>query len=308
MVSWNASNEGHESHEGQESQEIVGAAGRYSLYGGPSSAAGPPGGRAAGLAVGSLVGGSLLGAALMYLLDPDAGDRRRHRLVAAGEGAWDSAAEAARHGMEGLTDAASDAYDWAADRTSAGARGARDAWGWGRDRATAARQAAGDWADGGAGHDTSAASVVAVLASGLLCAAAAAGFMFFLDPRSGKRRRAVARDKLGRYGRRAAGVTRKAGENVYYRGRGWVHDARQKVGDLVHGPEPVNDDTLVRRVRAEMGHHTRNAHAIRVSATDGHVLLAGPVSREALDALAAFVRTVHGVRDVECRAETPVTG
>src|SRR4051794_19792762 len=90
MVSWNPGPEGHEHREGQESHEIVGPVGRYGLYA-DQATGGRACARSAGLTVGSLVGGSLLGAALMYLFAPEAGDRRRHRLVAAGEGAWDSA-------------------------------------------------------------------------------------------------------------------------------------------------------------------------------------------------------------------------
>src|SRR5947199_285556 len=183
MVRWNPG------HEGQETHELVGPLGDYSLYRDRPSRGGRTVLRSTGLTAGSVLGGSLLGAALMYLFDPQAGDRRRHRLVAAGEGAWDAARVAARHGAEGLTGAAEDAY-----------------------------------------------------------------------------------------------AAREAGENVYNRARGWAHDVRQRVGDLVHGPEPVDDDMLVRRVRAQMGHHTRHAHSIRVSATDGHVLLAGPVPRAELDA------------------------
>ena len=102
MVRWNPGERRQESH------EIVGPMGHYGLYADQASG-GAACARSAGLTIGSVVGGSLLGAALMYLFDPAAGDRRRHQLAVAGEGAWDATRDAARHGADGLSGAASDA-------------------------------------------------------------------------------------------------------------------------------------------------------------------------------------------------------
>src|SRR3954469_22186489 len=63
------------------------------------------------------LGGSIFGAALMYLFDPDSGDRRRDNLLSAGEGALDSARDTAGSFGGRVSDAFSGATGAASDAT-----------------------------------------------------------------------------------------------------------------------------------------------------------------------------------------------
>ena len=64
-----------------------------------------------------LMGGALLGAAAMYLLDPETGERRRHRLAAAAENAYGSARDSIGEGWHRLADRTGDWSESASDYT-----------------------------------------------------------------------------------------------------------------------------------------------------------------------------------------------
>ncbi|HWE94427.1 MAG TPA: YtxH domain-containing protein [Tepidisphaeraceae bacterium] len=64
-----------------------------------------------------LVGGALLGAAAMYLLDPETGDRRRRRIASAAESAYESARDSIGEGWEKLSDRTGDLGETASDYT-----------------------------------------------------------------------------------------------------------------------------------------------------------------------------------------------
>lgn len=126
---------------------------------------------------------------------------------------------------------------------------------------------------------------------------AGAALMYFLDPDRGARRRALVRDKVARTERVASDATvvvRERLKNARNRARGRVHELRARLRR-----EQVDDDTLVARVRSELGHHVEHASAIEVSACNGTVTLCGPIMESELaDALSA-ARAVRGVREVE---------
>jgi uncharacterized membrane protein len=117
--------------------------------------------------------------------------------------------------------------------------------------------------------------------------------MYFLDPHSGRRRRARTRDKVVRAGRvldRASRVT--------------ARDAQQRVSGLIAGTkrlfghEEVADEVLVGRVRAALGRVVSHPHAIEVFVSNGHVSLSGPVLAHESRLLLRAVRAVSGVRAV----------
>jgi hypothetical protein len=133
------------------------------------------------------------------------------------------------------------------------------------------------------------------LAEDLLILGVGAAVMYFLDPRLGRGRRNWAGDKVlsatrqGGYG--ASRWARYTSDRV----RGLAHDARGRLA----GFTPVDDRTLVERVRAQVGRAVHNAHAIRVTASEGVVTLEGPVLYHQAAPLVSIVRQVPGVRDVE---------
>ena len=128
-----------------------------------------------------------------------------------------------------------------------------------------------------------------VLFSGALGALA----MYFLDPHSGRRRRARTRDKVVH-----------AGRVLNHASRVTARDAQQRVSGLIAGTkrlfrhEEVADEVLVGRVRAALGRVVSHPHAIDVFVNNGHVSLSGPVLAHEAWLLVRCVRAVGGVRAV----------
>jgi osmotically-inducible protein OsmY len=118
--------------------------------------------------------------------------------------------------------------------------------------------------------------------------------MYFFDPDRGTRRRHMVADQTARSLRKAARRFRDQAENArnHVRGTAAEFRARRRRGD-------VDDDVLVERVRAELGHHVRHTSAIEVSATGGRVILSGPVLAAELDDVLTTIAGVRGVRGVE---------
>jgi hypothetical protein len=132
---------------------------------------------------------------------------------------------------------------------------------------------------------------LAIIAAAVLGAAT----MYMLDPDKGRRRRALARDKLGRAirdGRHAlVGAARDAGHR--WQGlRAEVQRGRNR--------EIVPDDLrLIERVRAKLGRVVRHPHAVQVGANRGVVVLSGPILAAEVGELLEAVRGVRGVTAIE---------
>jgi osmotically-inducible protein OsmY len=117
--------------------------------------------------------------------------------------------------------------------------------------------------------------------------------MYFLEPRGGARRRALIRDRAAHALRAGKEEFRQEVQDARNRVSGAVAEARAR---LRH--EAVDDDQLVARVRADLGHRVDRAGAIEVAADRGTVTLRGEVSREELDGVLGSVRRVPGVERV----------
>ncbi len=130
-------------------------------------------------------------------------------------------------------------------------------------------------------------------------AALGAGLMALLDPQSGKRRRAVLRDRSARAARKLGETAGKKWRDLANRGTGAV----AKVQRLRKDEEVVTDDVLQERVRAKVGHLVSNSSSIEVTAQNGMVMLTGPVLAEEVDRLLYGVRSVRGVAGVENQLE-----
>src|SRR5688500_1845087 len=120
--------------------------------------------------------------------------------------------------------------------------------------------------------------------------------MYFLDPQQGRRRRARTRDKAVHASRVLNEAGKVTARDTVHRAKG-VWASTRKLFDH----EPVSDEVLVGRVRAELGRFVSHSHAIEVSAEGGHVTLAGPSLAEEGGAVLRCARRVPGVRAVSDR-------
>ena len=127
---------------------------------------------------------------------------------------------------------------------------------------------------------------------------AGAALMYFLDPDSGRRRRALARDKYMSGKAAVQDAAQAAVHDAANRTRGAI--ARLQ-GNLTSREEIVDDSVLTERVRAAMGHVITDPHAIEVRVHDGCVTLKGPALQDEIGELVACTERVRGVRQVDNR-------
>jgi hypothetical protein len=132
----------------------------------------------------------------------------------------------------------------------------------------------------------------------LACFGLGAGLMYFLDPVSGPRRRAIARDKLNRLAHEARDAADVAARDAANRARGAWAEARSAVA-----AEAPDDRTLTARVRSHLGRCVSHPRAVAVTADHGRVTLSGPILAGEVEGLFACVAGVPGVRAVDDRLE-----
>jgi hypothetical protein len=118
--------------------------------------------------------------------------------------------------------------------------------------------------------------------------------MYFLDPQRGTRRRHILADKARRGMRVTGRELHDAAENARNHARGKVTELRNRMRE-----DGVDDNVLVERVRAELGHHVEHARAIQVTAENGRVMLSGAVPFDHISRAEATARSVRGVVDVD---------
>jgi osmotically-inducible protein OsmY len=120
-----------------------------------------------------------------------------------------------------------------------------------------------------------------------------AGFMYLLDPNSGRRRRALIRDRMAATRHDIEDTTAAKAEFVKDKAQGVMAETRAVLKD-----EEVDDHTLEDRVRSELGRVTRHMGTIHVSAADGRVTLHGSVPSEEIQQVANAAQAVKGVKQV----------
>ena len=126
-----------------------------------------------------------------------------------------------------------------------------------------------------------------------------AGVMYFLDANRGRRRRAVARDKIYSLWNRSGDAIDTTARNVRDRFTGATASIRSRM----QGEEHVLDDVLAERVRSKLGRVVSHPSSIIVMAQDGRVVLSGPVLQKEVKRLLSTVRAVRGVRGVDNRLD-----
>jgi len=124
-------------------------------------------------------------------------------------------------------------------------------------------------------------------------AAIGVALMYFLDPNSGRRRRARTRDKAVHAARVVSEGAKVTALDTVHRAQGAWAEARR-----MFSHEEVDDDVLVERVRAELGRVVSHPHAIEAAANGGHLTLIGPILSYEVRPLLRAVRRVPGVRAV----------
>ena len=117
--------------------------------------------------------------------------------------------------------------------------------------------------------------------------------MYLMDPERGPRRRALLRDQFVSAATDLGNVVEPTLDDLSNRTGGLVYEAR---GRIFEGE--VTDHVLEQRVRAEMGRYVSHPGSLTVTASNGVVVLQGPVLKHEVEALMTAVATVPGVEEV----------
>jgi uncharacterized membrane protein len=125
-----------------------------------------------------------------------------------------------------------------------------------------------------------------------------AALMYVFDPEKGRRRRALARDRLASAACRSQDFMGVLGRDLTKRSRGVLASARS-----ILGTGEASDHVLTERVRSEIGRVVSHPHALQVEVTQGRVTLRGPVLEREADELVDCVKSVRGVGEVEDHLE-----
>lgn len=121
-----------------------------------------------------------------------------------------------------------------------------------------------------------------------------AGLMYLLDPRVGRRRRAVVKDKANHFRRAGSTVISKASRDFHHRLYGRFAESRSRMRD-----DDVPDHIIIERIRSKIGRAVSHPRAIQIQSIGGRVRLSGAVLAPELGDLLATVTHVRGVRTID---------
>ena len=127
--------------------------------------------------------------------------------------------------------------------------------------------------------------------------AAGVATMYYLDPQTGRRRRALARDKSAAVGHDVKEAARSKTKRAVDHARGAAARTRAQLSN-----EFVDDNVLRERVRSRLGHLVEQP--IQVDVHDGRIVLSGDLTARAFDELINDISTMPGVQNVESRRST----
>jgi hypothetical protein len=262
-----------------------------------------------------LIAGAGIGAALMYLFDPDTGpDRREHLRESAADyvndaghalgSAWGTVRESAHHlgdrahGIGGRFHMGRDRGRLASMRDSL----VHSLSGTGKYVSDLKKRGSHLLERTRHRHEEPhEIPVGTIMITALGALALGAGLMYLMDPASGRRRRAVARDKALSTARHTTETVRRQGRYYAGKAKGLAAEARSHV----MGNEPENDRQLEARVRTNLGRFNSPIRDYQISAVNGIVTLRATGSEADVKAMADYIRSINGVHDVVCT--TPLT-
>jgi len=279
----------------------------------------------------SLMSGAGIGAALMYLFDPDLGDKRRQRAAELAGDYASSAGETLGAGWEHARSLAGNIGSAAADRARYIGRQSRNLGssaadyagdflddasghirGWGNSAARSARGAVKSARHAVGYEEPSHAGTIAGITTGAIGALAlGAGLMFLLDPSQGRRRRAIIRDKTTSAAHRSARYARSTGRHIANKATGLAHEAGSYASSAVSAVkgavgagtnERVDDMTLAERARAAIG-RLSNTGNVSCRVEGGRAILTGNIPASGVERVVAVVGGLTGINGVDNRLD-----
>ncbi len=124
--------------------------------------------------------------------------------------------------------------------------------------------------------------------------------VFFLDRVSGRRRRALLRDRTDHILHSGSDTLESTSRDIAHRAQGLFARGRD-ILFMRRFRERVPDEILVARARAALGRCVSHPHTIHVTAQDGTLILTGTILTNETETLLARLSKVPGVKLVDCR-------
>lgn len=118
--------------------------------------------------------------------------------------------------------------------------------------------------------------------------------VYIFDPNLGRRRRAVMRDKLTRFGRKTLSAIDVTSRDLKNRVTGLAAETRNLISH-----HDVSDDVLVQRVRSKLGALVSHPSSLDVKAENGRVILSGPILAREVDGLLKRLSSMREAKAVE---------
>ena len=118
-------------------------------------------------------------------------------------------------------------------------------------------------------------------------------FMYILDPQGGRRRRALARDKLDRIAHKASDAAGVTARDLQNRVRGLAAEAKGLIAE-----REISDEALAQRVRSKLSGWISHPRSIEVTVDGGKVTLSGPILASEVDRLVNQISSMRHVRGV----------
>jgi uncharacterized membrane protein len=126
-----------------------------------------------------------------------------------------------------------------------------------------------------------------------------ASLMYVFDPLVGRRRRAVARDKVAKFAHKTVEGMETTSNDILHRARGIMAETKS----WMFNENEVSDNVLAGRVRSQLGFLVSHPRSIEVGVEDGNVTLSGPILEGEIDRLLRRISAMRGVRKLENRLE-----
>jgi len=124
------------------------------------------------------------------------------------------------------------------------------------------------------------------------------GLMYFFDPRVGRRRRALLRDRWIHGMHEVESTIQIVWHDLSTRALRLTAEAKAMFSD-----DYAPDDVIEARVRSALGHVVSHPRSVRVVVRDGRVVLSGPILAREVESLIETVDAVRGVLAVENQME-----
>ena len=126
--------------------------------------------------------------------------------------------------------------------------------------------------------------------------AAGAAVMYFMDPVAGRRRRALRRDQGVAARHQVEDLVRAKSRRMVDQLQGTAARARARLSNA-----PLDDELLLARIHARLGHLLEHPRAVEVAVLNGNVVLTGRASAAEIEHLSDAIARMRGVAEVDNR-------